>query len=84
MRLLRLKGVEQIEGDGSVGIVVPHLNEVDAHVINECGVVQIKARTLCEDLVPVARVVVQLSAGLDQRIHLRKGGQHTLVGHMGQ
>lgn len=56
------KGIEQVEGDGSVGIVVPYLDQVDPGVVPEEGIIQVKALAFPPDLFPVPGVKAEISA----------------------
>ena len=48
------EGIEQVEGDGAVGVVIPHLHQVDPVAVVEKRIVGIEALLFPLDLLPVA------------------------------
>lgn len=82
--VLSLKGIEQMKQDGAIQLIVPDLNEIDACIAVKQRVVEVKARTILQDVVPITCVETEPAAGCDKRIHLPQCAGNIGVFHVAE
>ena len=80
-----LEGVDKVENDRAVAQVVPDLHEIHAVTVwQKGGVIAVKAHFLPHDLVPVAKIEIEIAAALHKRVHLLQNTRDLIVRHIGE
>ena len=77
--ILLLKGIEQVNGDGPIRMMIPYLHQIYSCSIVKEGIIQVKSLLLPLDLFPVPGIKTEISAGLYMGIHLFQGCQYFFV-----